>query len=61
MKFPHITLSREIVTILLLKLLVIFAIKWAWFSEPVDMQQSNAAIEQHWFESRSTTEADYDR
>ncbi|MCC4263449.1 cytochrome oxidase putative small subunit CydP [Oceanimonas baumannii] len=61
MNIPHITLSREIVTILLLKLLVIFIIKWAWFSAPVDVKQGNTAIEQRWFESQKATEADNDR
>lgn len=40
-----IPLVREITIVLLIKLVVIFAIKWQFFSDPVDLTQANTSIE----------------
>ncbi|MFY0640752.1 MAG: hypothetical protein JXR16_06870 [Bermanella sp.] len=41
-----IPLVREITIVLLIKLVVIFAIKWQFFSDPVDLTQANNSVEQ---------------
>ncbi|WP_283788519.1 cytochrome oxidase putative small subunit CydP [Bermanella sp. WJH001] len=42
-----IPLVREITLVLLIKLVVIFMIKWQFFSDPVDLTQANNSVEQH--------------
>jgi hypothetical protein len=41
-----IPLVREITVVLLIKLAVIFVIKWQFFSDPVDLTQANNSVEQ---------------
>ena len=41
-----IPLVREIAIVLVIKLVVIFAIKWQFFSDPVDLTQANNSVEQ---------------
>lgn len=43
----QIPLVREITIVLLIKLVVIFIIKWQFFSDPVDLTQENNSVEQH--------------
>jgi hypothetical protein len=40
-----IPLVREITVVLLIKLAVIFAIKWQFFSDPVDLTQASNSVE----------------
>lgn len=42
-----IPLVREITVVLLVKLVVIFFIKWQFFSDPVDLTQADNSVEQH--------------
>lgn len=43
----RIPLVREITVVLLIKLAVIFVIKWQFFSDPVDITQADSTVEQH--------------
>jgi len=42
-----IPLVREITLVLLIKLALVMAIKWQFFSDPVDMSEPNKVMEQH--------------
>lgn len=61
MPFLRLTLSKEIVIVLCIKLLIIFALKWAYFSDPVPVQDGPTAIDQQFFGITQATEADHDR
>ena len=42
-----IPLIREITVVLIIKLILIFFIKWQFFSDPVDLTQPSNSVEQH--------------
>jgi len=42
-----IPLVREITLVLVMKLAVVFLIKWSFFSDPVDMDNAPDVISQH--------------
>ncbi len=44
----QISLVRDKITIvLILKLIVVFHIKWRFFSDPLDLTQANNSLKQH--------------
>ena len=43
----QIPLIREITIVLVIKLALVFVIKWSFFSEPVDMTNAQTVLNQH--------------
>jgi hypothetical protein len=46
-KIFNIPLVRELTVVLVIKLLVVFLIKWSFFSDPIDMQDGSNVMTQH--------------
>tara|TARA_B100001063_G_C16284494_1_gene320758 strand:+ start:193 stop:411 length:219 start_codon:yes stop_codon:yes gene_type:complete len=42
-----IPLIREITLVLVIKLVLVFVIKWSFFSDPVDMQNPQEVLDKH--------------
>lgn len=45
--FLSSSLAKEITVILIIKVAVIFLIKWQFFSNPVDLTDVNSSVEAH--------------